>query len=134
MSSPRKKFFTQRRQAKARGIPFRMSFDEWWGLWLASGKWELRGRNGYCMCRTGDLGAYEIGNVFIAKASQNVSDAHRKHDLPIGVKRPMGRQGRLRNRFQAYRSFDGRRTFLGEFGCPTAAHLAYPKSEARGAE
>ena len=133
MSSPRTKFNTQRRQAKARGIPFCLSFDEWWGLWAASGKWALRARNGYCMCRVGDSGGYAVGNVFIARAAQNVSDAHRKHDLPIGVKRPMGRQGRLRSRFQAYRSFDGRRTFLGEFGCPTAAHLAYLKAEPRRA-
>jgi hypothetical protein len=49
--------------AKQRGIEFKMTFDEWWGIWKPH--WHLRG-NGVgqlMMCRTMDKGAYEVGNV-----------------------------------------------------------------------
>jgi hypothetical protein len=68
------KFLTIKRRAKGRGIPFLMSFTEWWGVWQASGKWHERGRrrDQYCMARHGpDIGPYKIGNVKIVTNSQN---------------------------------------------------------------
>lgn len=51
--------------AKERGIPFRMSFEDWWEMWEPH--YEKRGtRQGQmCMCRHLDQGAYEVGNVRI---------------------------------------------------------------------
>jgi hypothetical protein len=77
---PFRKAYTQHKSnAKQRGIPFLLTFEEWKEVWLASGKWELRGRGAdkYCMCRTGDAGAYAVGNVFIDRNAQNVSDGNK---------------------------------------------------------
>lgn len=75
-----KRLFTQHHSnATTRGVPFRLTFTEWWGVWQASGRWPERGRlaGQYCMSRYGDLGAYEIGNVFVNLVTANVGDAHR---------------------------------------------------------
>lgn len=71
--------FTQHRLgAKHRGIPFLLSLDQWKTIWIESGHWEQRGnrRDKYCMCRVGDFGAYEVGNVFIALFIDNIKQAH----------------------------------------------------------
>lgn len=77
-SQPIEKFKQQKRQAKQRGIPWEMTFDEWYGFWLESGKWHLRGkRKGqFVMARYGDVGAYALGNVFICDASENHRQAN----------------------------------------------------------
>ena len=74
-----KKAYTQHKSnAKIRGIEFKLTFDEWKQIWVDSGKWDQRGRgaNKYCMCRIGDLGCYEVGNVFIGFGKTNVSDGN----------------------------------------------------------
>lgn len=74
-----KRTYTQHKSnAKARGIEFRLTLDEWKQIWLDSGKWEQRGRGAdkYCMCRIGDAGCYEIGNVFIGLGKTNVRDGN----------------------------------------------------------
>lgn len=87
---PAKKYFTEEDRdrhirydahkgvAKQRGILFRLSFEDWFGIWSKSGHWDERGshKGQYCMSRFGDLGAYEIGNVFIQRIEQNIKDAH----------------------------------------------------------
>ncbi len=55
-----------------RGIEWKLLFWEWWTIWQQSGHWEDRGRgHGYMMCRFGDAGAYEVGNVYIATGIHN---------------------------------------------------------------
>jgi hypothetical protein len=68
---------TQKSHAKARGIPFLISFDEWWDIWWQSGKWERRGRRRgqFVMARFGDQGAYVVGNVRICLGSENAMEA-----------------------------------------------------------
>jgi len=76
---PYKKAYSQHKSnAKTRNIEFKLTFDEWKQIWVDSGKWDQRGRgaNKYCMCRIGDLGCYEIGNVFIGLGKINVSDGN----------------------------------------------------------
>lgn len=70
-----KAFREQRTNASARKVEWNLTFWEWWHIWQESGKWEQRGRGAgqYCMCRHGDVGAYERGNVFIGEFSQNCS-------------------------------------------------------------
>lgn len=74
------KAYTQHKSnAKTRGIEMLMTFEQWKSVWADSGKFEERGRGAekYCMCRVGDLGHYELGNVFIAKNKRNVSDGNK---------------------------------------------------------
>jgi hypothetical protein len=69
-------FMRHRSAARGRGIPFLMTFDEWWEVWRASGKWPERGRHKgqYCMARFRDLGAYETGNVRIILGRENLAE------------------------------------------------------------
>lgn len=71
------KYLEHKGSAKRRGIPFKLTFDEWWNIWEQSGKWEQRGKckGQYVMSRYKDQGAYEVGNVFIQLHEDNVRDA-----------------------------------------------------------
>ena len=75
----------QKSNAKQRDVGFNLTFDEWKQIWVDSGEWERRGRGSdkYCMCRIGDSGAYEVGNVFIDQNCRNVSEGNKgKVDSP----------------------------------------------------
>lgn len=66
-----KKYMCHRANARRRGIEFNLSFDEWWEIWKP-----YKGRSGVdkgkmCMCRNGDSGAYEAGNVRIDLVENN---------------------------------------------------------------
>ncbi len=69
----RLKYKQHENAAKARGIPFLLTFEEWWDIWQASGKWDQRGRRGgeYCMARLHDRGGYERDNVKICLTDEN---------------------------------------------------------------
>lgn len=103
--TPRERFLGQRYHAARRGIPFLLSFEDWWSIWQASGKWEQRGRRSgqYQMCRKGDAGAYEKGNVYIATCFDNLADGHRVGSLhrpdEAGLALAATRAGRKRKYF-----------------------------------
>lgn len=82
-ASPKGKFAEQKRHARQRGVSFELTYDQWWGIWSLSGKWDKRGnrRGRYCMCRHKDLGPYMIGNVYIGTWSQNTVDRNRSQML-----------------------------------------------------
>lgn len=71
--SPYRCYDQQRNHAVRRGVSFRITFWEWWCIWRDSGKWEDRGRSdsSFCMCRVGDEGPYEAGNVYIGSVIHN---------------------------------------------------------------
>lgn len=71
-------YMKHRQDAKERGVPFLMTFEQWWSIWDASGKWSERGHSTgqYVMARFGDKGGYEVGNVRICTCSENVSERH----------------------------------------------------------
>ncbi len=78
-------FRRQLRDAARREIVFKLSFGEWYSIWLKSGHLSERGRKKgqYVMGRNGDKGAYEVGNVKIILCDQNNSDGNRdKHHEP----------------------------------------------------
>ena len=77
LQHPEVKFRYHKAQARTRGIPFRLTFDEWWEIWQASGHWEERGnrRDQFVMARPFDRGAYEVGNVCIILHSENLKEA-----------------------------------------------------------
>ena len=59
---------------KRRNIGFELTFEEWYDIWQKSGKWEQRGKGGYCMARHNDTGPYAVGNVEIKHHSENMHD------------------------------------------------------------
>jgi hypothetical protein len=73
--TPLSRYREQRASAQRRGIPFLLTFEEWWRIWEDSGHWAERGRQRgqYCMARHGDQGAYEVGNVTICLDYENGS-------------------------------------------------------------
>ena len=73
----RHKYACHKSKAKQRKIDFNLTFEEWWGIWQQSGKWNERGcRKGqYVMSRYNDAGAYEVGNVFIQTQEENRREA-----------------------------------------------------------
>jgi len=78
-------FNTQRYHAEnIRNIKFLLTFNEWLEIWIQSGHLEERGskKGQYCMSRYGDIGPYEIGNVFIQLHSINVSAANKGRPSP----------------------------------------------------
>jgi len=118
---PFRAFQTQRKNARARGIEWRLTLLEWWAIWQNSGNWEQRGlgQGKYVMSRIGDKGPYAAGNVFIALCIKNSSDTpHKLSGLPIGVVKHD-------TRFVAKRMIRGKIHRLGSFGDPETAALAY---------
>ena len=93
-----KKYKSQISHSKTRGIPFKLSFEEWYIIWTLSGHWHERGkgRDKYVMSRYSDKGAYEVGNVFIQSNSKNVIDAQkgRKQTPLSNLKRHLTLKGR----------------------------------------
>jgi hypothetical protein len=69
----RSKFCLQRCKAAERGIPFQLTFGQWFGIWAASGHMHERGFRGheYCMARINDAGPYASGNVRIITVFEN---------------------------------------------------------------
>jgi hypothetical protein len=77
-----KRFYEHRLGAKKRDIPFLMSFAEWEWMWLASGKWHLRGNKGhnYVMARKGpDIGPYAPMNIEFKTSVENRQEAGPQH-------------------------------------------------------
>jgi len=75
---PIRAYQQQRNTALDRNIPFHLTLWQWWTIWQESGHWEQRGRgrDGYCMARIGDSGAYEVGNVRIASNLENIAESY----------------------------------------------------------
>lgn len=71
--TPMGQYQVQRQHARRRGISWQLSFDQWWKIWVESGKYEQRGRGWreYCMARFGDSGPYAMGNVKICTVAEN---------------------------------------------------------------
>lgn len=78
-ATPRGQYSVHKHNAAVRGIEFKLTFDQWWGIWQRSGHWEKRGnRKGhYVMCRKGDIGPYAVGNVYIGSFSHNTADRNK---------------------------------------------------------
>lgn len=75
-NSTSRAYAQQKKNSGERGIEFLLTFPQWWAVWQKSGKWSQRGRGqGYVMARTGDVGPYAVGNVYICTQSQNSKDS-----------------------------------------------------------
>lgn len=60
----RKCWLDQRATSKARGVEFNLTFEEYCEFW--GDDFDKKGIKRYdlCMCRYGDAGAYEVGNIY----------------------------------------------------------------------
>jgi hypothetical protein len=69
-------YATAKSNAKARGVPFNLTIDEWYDWWIATGHWHERGcRKGqYVMARFSDKGPYALGNIKCILHSENASE------------------------------------------------------------
>jgi hypothetical protein len=87
----RQAYNLHRNNAKRRGIPFLLTFEQWNSIWRESGKWDQRGkRKGqYCMARHGDTGPYADGNVKITTKEENQAESTH----PLQNKRRVIRNG-----------------------------------------
>lgn len=77
-----------KRGAGKRGIPFLLTFEEWYQIWLNSGHYDKRGakRGHYVMARFGDIGPYSVDNVKIILHEENLSEAHLGKERPEWVR------------------------------------------------
>jgi hypothetical protein len=93
----RRAFSHHKASAKWRGIPFRLTFEEWLDIWTSSGHLSERGcRVGeYVMARLGDRGAYELGNVQIITNTENLRQYGRANGWEVGTRKPV-RKPRVR--------------------------------------
>ena len=93
--TPKGRFSRQKDHAKNRGIDWELSFEEWWEIWEASGKYAQRGRGKgkYCMCRYGDTGSYSKDNFYIDEWCNNIKEQHKNNpDLVKNINNPIGKR------------------------------------------
>lgn len=81
LRSPKGRYQQQKRRAWQRGIGWRLTFEQWWQIWQASGHWHERGKHkgNYIMARLRDAGHYEQGNVYITKLEANSYDCAQRY-------------------------------------------------------
>lgn len=71
--SPRCRYSQHKHNAKRRGIPFLLTFEQWWEIWAPH--WPDRGKGAgkLVMARYGDEGPYASWNVRIVTQEHNSS-------------------------------------------------------------
>lgn len=107
VKTPRGRYAFHKSSAKQRGIPFLLTFEDWWDIWQSSGRWEQRGRrrDQYVMARFGDRGAYERSNVRICLSGENTDEM--RQGLPPRSRRSLEEQ-RAANRAYKQKERQGR--------------------------
>lgn len=77
MKKTKEQFQNHRQRAKRKGIPFELTFDEWYKIWIDSGHYHNKGtkRGQYVMSRYGDKGGYTVDNVHIQTVGENTREA-----------------------------------------------------------
>lgn len=76
-------YYGQRHTSKQRGVAFLLSFEEWLEWW--GDDFERRGRraSNLQMCRYGDEGAYELGNIYKATKRENSNGPRYKESSDV---------------------------------------------------
>jgi len=72
--------------AKKRGIPFKLTLTEWLDIWGDKLPMRGKGKGKFHMCRKNDIGAYEVGNVYIGEHCYNSVKYHHTAVLVNGKK------------------------------------------------
>ena len=70
----------QRNTSKQRGVEFNLTFEQWRDWW--GDDFDNRGRKmlQLCMCRYGDTGPYELGNIYKATNAENKGPPREKDE------------------------------------------------------
>ena len=90
----RRAFAQQRRGAAARGIGWKLTFEQWLAWWGDDLKLRGRGTNGLQMQRFADTGPYALGNI--------------RKGHPLDNARTAGRMRRLKNTMKAKAELEAR--------------------------
>ena len=78
----KRKYHSHKWNAFKRNVEFNLTYDEWYDIWIKSGKAHLRGsgKGTYCMARHNDEGPYAVGNVSIVTNKQNSTEGATRRD------------------------------------------------------
>ena len=95
MIKAKERYKWHRNTAKKRNISFEFAFEEWYNWWLSNGVDKnnpTQPTNGktLCMCRYGDIGPYNLKNVYCATNSQNTMDARGGGSNNKNIQTPAG--------------------------------------------
>lgn len=90
---PRRLYIENRQSARQRGIPFKITFEEWLAWWQRQlgPDWQLlRGRRRYQfhMARVGDRGPYKLGNIKCITNSENIKEAWEGERMRVAMASP----------------------------------------------
>lgn len=66
------KYWKQKTHAKERGIEFNLTYDEWTDWWGVDIHNRGRCKGQLQMCRFGDAGSYELGNIYKDTVEENI--------------------------------------------------------------
>ena len=82
MNKAKQKYRDQKRDARNRNIAFEISFDDWYQWWLLNGvDKQTQASTNLCMCRSNDVGPYNLNNIYLGTRSENTKEGwtHRSH-------------------------------------------------------
>ena len=96
-TTPKQKYSAHKSEAKRRGIPFELTFDEWNNWWLSNGV-DKRFATTHCptqpvMSRFKDQGPYSLDNIYLNTRSSNTKEGwiHRDHSFKLKkISTPVG--------------------------------------------
>ena len=71
----------QRNTSKRRGVEFNLTFEEWRDFWGSDFHKRGRKMDDLCMGRYGDVGAYELGNIYKCTNRENKGAPRLKPDI-----------------------------------------------------
>ena len=121
LSKAKLKFNRHKAQSKFRSIQFNFTFEEWYNWWLfhnvdknVDQKWI--GGTRPCMCRIGDIGPYEISNVYFAMDNENVKDLH-KNDKANQQGYKTKKTLRYGNELFSKKEFTTKFPYLDDYSC-----------------
>jgi len=77
-------FLGQRHTSKQRGVEFNLSFEEWCDFWGADFIFRGIKNDDLQMCRYGDEGPYEIGNIYKDTKENNKLGPKTKEEIHCG--------------------------------------------------
>lgn len=91
------RFNAQKASAGKRGIKFNLTFEEWYNWWLSNGidkniSQGKKTKDTLCMCRFGDIGDYDLNNIYCDTVSGNSSviDKYKYTGTRKSVQTPLG--------------------------------------------
>ena len=93
LSYAKGRYNTQKAGAKARGIPFLLTFEEWYNWFLSQGVDrnipQGNGGGSKAMCRYNDSGPYSLSNIYLGTQSSNIQDFNKRTKRKM-IKTPNG--------------------------------------------